>query len=72
MEALPQDDLPQVTAKTDGRTNTGDLCSNTSWFRGFYVRRIITSFAGSKRKKNQRPNATLQMARETSEHGVGP
>ena len=52
-------------------TNTGDLRS-TSWWRGFYVRGIINSFAGSKRKKNQRPSATRQMARETSEHGVGP
>ena len=26
---------------------------------------------GQKRKKNQRPSATIQMARETSGHGVG-
>ena len=60
---------PRPPAASDSQvrrgTNTGDLRSSTSWFRGFYVRRIITSFAGSERKKNQRPSATRQMARET-------
>ena len=51
-EPLPQDHLPQVTARPDGQTNTGDLCSSTSWFRGFYVRGIINSFAGSKRENS--------------------
>ena len=49
-EPLPQDYLPQVPTRPDGRTHTGDLRS-TSWFRKFHVRGIINSFAGSERKK---------------------
>ena len=51
-EPLPQDHLPQVTARPDGQTNTGDLRSSTSWFRGFHVRGIINSFAGSERENS--------------------
>ena len=66
MEPLPQDHLPQLTVKPDTRVISVALrCSVGSTSAESYAASL------AQKEKTQRTGASPQMARETSEYGVG-
>ena len=64
--------LPAASdSKADGRTNTGDLRSSTSWFRGFHVRRIIGTWRGNVKWREEKRERREMEREEKGERNWG-